>query len=147
MVGGAAVRPDVCPQLTTGATVRLVCTFSFPLLGAGFTVDWRGPSGLLAHCQGLWCWGSGVLAGVDWQGAGGGRGRLSLLLLWRSLQEGPCGTWRESDPPEGQIRRSTALGVCEVQASSLAGTGSLWDLGWGMGEGDGAGECLCSRPS
>ena len=37
-----------------------------------------------------------------------------------------------------------------VQASSLAGTGSLWDFGWGMGEGDegdGAGECLCSSPS
>ena len=24
---------------------------------------------------------------------------------------------------------------------------SLWDFGWGMGEGDGAGECLCSPPS
>ena len=41
---------------------------------------------------------------------------------------------------EGWIRRSTAMGVCTVQASSLAGTGSLWDFGWGMGEGDGAGE-------
>ena len=39
------------------------------------------------------------------------------------------------------------LGVCAVQASSLAGTGSLWDFGWGMGEGDGAGERLCSPPS
>ena len=39
------------------------------------------------------------------------------------------------------------LGVCEVQASSLAGTGSLWDFGWGMGEGDGAGKHLCSPPS
>ena len=47
-------------------------------------------------------------------------------------------------PPEGWIRRSTALGVCAVQACSLAGTGSLWDFGWGMGEGDGAGEHLCS---
>ena len=34
-----------------------------------------------------------------------------------------------------------------VQASSLTGTGSLWDFGWGMGEGDGAGEHLCSPPS
>ena len=34
-----------------------------------------------------------------------------------------------------------------MQASSLAGTGSLWDFGWGMGEGDGAGERLCSPPS
>ena len=77
----------------------------------------------------------------------GGRGRLSLLFLRRSAREGPCGTGRESDPLEGWIRRSTALGVCVVQASSLAGTGSLWDFGWGMGEGDGAVECLCSPPS
>ena len=63
------------------------------------------------------------------------------------LSEGPCGTGRWSDPPpEGWIRRSTALGVCVVQASSLTGTGSLWDFGWGMGERDGTGECLCSLP-
>ena len=78
------------------------------------------------------------------QAEGAGSTRFSFKdLLW----EGPCGTWRESDPPEGWIRRSTVLGVCEVQASSLSRTGSLWDLGWGMGEGDGAGECLCSPPS
>ena len=63
------------------------------------------------------------------------------------LQEVPCSTWTESDPLEGWIRRSTALGVCAVQASSLAGTGSLWDFGWGMGEGDGARKRLCSLPS
>ena len=63
------------------------------------------------------------------------------------LREGPCGTRRESDlPPMGWILRSTTLGVCVVQASSLTGTGSLWDFGWGMGEGDGAGEHLCSPP-
>ena len=78
-------------------------------------------------------------------GAGGvGSARLSFCDL---LLEGPCGTGRESDPPEGWIHRSTVLGVCMVQASSLTGTGSLWDFGWGMGEGDGAGECLCSPPS
>ena len=47
------------------------------------------------------------------------------------LQEGPCSTGMESDPLEGWICRSTALGVCGVQASSLAGTGSLWHFGWG----------------
>ena len=62
------------------------------------------------------------------------------------LQEGLCGIGRESDlPQEGWIRRSRAF--CAVQASSLAGTGSFWDFGWGMGEGDGVGECLCSPPS
>ena len=39
------------------------------------------------------------------------------------------------------------LGVCTVQARSVTGTGFLWDFGWGMGEGDGAGEHLCSLPS
>ena len=65
-------------------------------------------------------------------GAGGsGSVRFSFGDL---LQEGPCSTGRESDlPPEGWICRSTVLGVCAVQASSLAGTGSLWDFGWGMG--------------
>ena len=48
---------------------------------------------------------------------------------------------------EGWIRRSTALGVCVVPASSLAGTSSLWYFGWEMGEADGAGERLCSPPS
>ena len=42
-VGRAAARPDVCPQPTSGATVRLVCTLSFPLPGAGLTVEWCGP--------------------------------------------------------------------------------------------------------
>ena len=75
---------------------------------------------------------------------GAGSARFSFGdLLW----EGPCGTGRESDLPEGWICRSTALGVFAEQASSLAGTGSLWDFGWGVGEGDGAGERLCSPPS
>ena len=43
LVGGAAVRPDVCPLPTAEATVRLVCTFSSPLLGARFIVGWCGP--------------------------------------------------------------------------------------------------------
>ena len=46
LVGGAAVRPDVCPQPTAGATVRLVCTFSSPLLGVDFSVGWGGVTGL-----------------------------------------------------------------------------------------------------
>ena len=47
---------------------------------------------------------------------------------------------------DGSTEFCTALGVCTVQASFLEGTGSLWDFGWGMGEGDGAGKCLCSPP-
>ena len=76
----------------------------------------------------------------------GGAGSASLSFgdpLW----ERPCSTGTESDPLEGWIRKSTALGVCVVQASSMRGTGSLWDFGWGVGEGDGASERLCSPPS
>ena len=51
---------------------------------------------------------------------------------------------RQADPSEGWIHRSKALGVCVVQASSVTETGSPWDLGWGMGEEDGAGQRLCS---
>ena len=70
---------------------------------------------------------------------------LAHFSLGDPLQEGPSGSGRESDLlPEGWLRRSTALGICVEQASSLVGTGSLWDFGWGMGEGDGAGERLCS---
>ena len=77
----------------------------------------------------------------------GGRARLSSLFLGDPLQEGPCGSGRESVPQEGWIRRSTALGVCEVQISSLAGTSSPRDFGWGMDEGDGAAKRLCSLPN
>ena len=77
---------------------------------------------------------------------GAGGAGLAPFSLGDLLREGPCGSGRESDPPqEGWICRSTASGVGLVQASSLAGTGSLWDFAWGMGEGDGAGERLCSR--
>ena len=77
----------------------------------------------------------------------GRRGRLRSLSLGNPLQEVPCGSGRESDPLlEVWLHRSTELGVCtEELASSLARTGSLWDFGWGMGEGDGTGERLCSR--
>ena len=87
---------------------------------------------------------------ISWGGSArctGAGGAGSAHFSFRApLWEGPCGTGRESDPLEGWIRRSTALDVCAVQASSLTGTGSLWDFGWGMGEGDGAGEHLWSPP-
>ena len=115
MVGGAALRPDVCLQPISGATVRLVCTFSSPLLGGGFTVGWHGCLGYLHTARlvvlGIWriSWGRSARC----TGAGGvGSARFSF---GDPLQEGPCGTGRESDPPEGWIHRSTALGVCALQ--------------------------------
>ena len=78
---------------------------------------------------------------------GGGRSRLSSLFLRRSASGGALRHWEGGRPSEGWIRRSTALGVCAVQASSVTGTGSLWDFGWGVGEGEGASQRLCSPPS
>ena len=89
---------------------------------------------------------------ISWGGSarctGAGGAGSAHFSFSDPLWEGPCGSGRESDPPpEVWICRSPALGVCTVPASSLAGTGSLWDFGWGMGKGDGAGEGLCSPPS
>ena len=89
---------------------------------------------------------------ISWGGSarrtGAGRACSARFSFGDLPPEGPCGTGSESDPPlEGWICRSTVLGVCTVQASSLTGTSSLWDFGWGMGEGDGAGECVCFPPS
>ena len=63
------------------------------------------------------------------------------------LGEGPCSTRRETAPSEGWIHRSTVLGVCAVQTSSVMGTSSLWNFGWGMGEGNGTCQHLCSPES
>ena len=70
LVGRAAVRLDVCPQPTTGAAVRLVCTVSSPLPGAGLTMEWCAPCGGYLHTASLvvlllWDLAKGVLAGVD----------------------------------------------------------------------------------
>ena len=80
LVGGAAVRPDVCPQPTAGATVRLVCTLSSPLPGAGLTVEWCGPCLGYLHTARLvvllrWDLAKGVLARVDLEGAQGQEGQ------------------------------------------------------------------------
>ena len=114
-----------------------------PLPGAGLTVEWCGPSGLLAHCQacGAASMGSGqgrISSGGSATCTGLGGAGLASFALSGLLWEGPCSTGREADLLEGSIHRSTALGGCTVQASSVTGTGSLWNFGWGMGEGNGA---------
>ena len=145
-VGGVTeLMSDPIPPL--GPSQTGVCIlFPSPRGGIHCVVEW--PVWATCTLPGLWCWGCGILAGVDGQVAQGLEGGGSACFSFRDLLwDGPCGTGRESDQPEGWICRSTALGVCTVQAISLAGTGSLWDFGWGMGEGDGAGERLCSPPS
>ena len=126
LVGGAIVRPDVCPQPTAGATVRLVCTLSSPLPGAGLTVEWCGPCLGCLHTARLvvllrWDLANGVLARVDLQGAQGREGQAQLaLLLVVPCGRGPAAPGgRQADPSEGWIHRSTALSICEVPASSV----------------------------
>ena len=108
-VGGqAAVRPAVCPQPTAGATVRLVCAFSAPFLGGiHFGVAWT----VWATCTlpDLWCWGSGVLAGVDRQGAQGRECQAQLAfpseICFRRGPEAPGGsqTSRREGSAEAQL--------------------------------------------
>ena len=141
MVGGASVRPDVCPQPTAGATVRRV----YPLFPS--------PSGRI-HCGVAWPFWTTCTLPVLWYSLDGiwrisrggptrctgvGGAGSAHFAFGGPLWEGPCSTRREADPSEGWICRSTALGVCSVQAISVMGTGFLWDFGWGMGEGDGQG--------
>ena len=120
LVGGAAVRPDVCPQPTAGSTVRLVCTLSSPLPGAGLTLEWCGLSGLLAHCQacGAASMGSGVLAGVYPQDAQWQDGQAQLTLPLVVCCRRHSGGEGEADLWEGWIHRSTSVG-CLCGASKF----------------------------
>ena len=106
-------------------------------------------SGLLIHFQACGAASMGSGQGCISQGGsarciGVGEAGLSSFAISGPLQEGPCSTGREAGPLEGWIHRSTSLGICGLQASSVIGTGSLWNFGWGMGEGYGTFQCLCS---
>ena len=105
-------------------------------------------SGLFTRCQacaasmgsgqGLIRWGGSARC-IGVEGVG-----LASFVGGGPLREGPCSTRREAGQLEGWTHRSTALGVCLVQTSLVMGTGSLWNFGWGMGEGDGDCQHLCS---
>ena len=80
-MGGAAVRPDVCPNPLLGHSQTCVyLTFPSPRGRTHCGMVWP-LSGLLAHCQacGAASMGSGVLAGWIRKVHRGGRDRLSLL--------------------------------------------------------------------
>ena len=133
LVGGAAVRCDVCPQLTAGAMVRLVCTLSFLFPGAGLTgVVWP-LSGLLAHCQACstGSMGSGqvhISQGGSSRCTGAGWVGLGRFAISGPLWEGPCSTRREAGLSEGWIHRSTALGACTFR------DGNWFPLGFWLGD-------------
>ena len=113
---------------------------------------WSGVAPVWANCTlpGLRCcfdWIWRISHGGSTRCTGVGGAGLDHFSIGGPLREGSCSTRREADLSVGWIHKSTALGVCEVQASSVRGTGTLWDFGWGMGEGDGAGQHLCSPQS
>ena len=135
MVGGATVRPDVCPQPTLGPQSDW-CVPYLPLSQRQDSL-WSGVAPVWATCTlpGLWCCFYGIWC-ISWGGStrctGVGGADSAHFAFSGRLQEGPCGTGREADPSEGWIHQSIVLGVCAVQASSLLGTGSLGILagGW-----------------
>ena len=78
-MGGATVRPEVCPQPTAWAMVRLLCSLSSPVPGVILTVQWCGLCMAYLHSARLvvlvpWDLAKGVLAGVDQQDAQGREG-------------------------------------------------------------------------
>ena len=78
MVGGATVRPDVCPQPTLGTQSDCVCLLvPSPRGGIHCGVAW--PVWATCTLPGL-CWGSGVLVGVDQQGTQGQEGQAQLAF-------------------------------------------------------------------
>ena len=109
---------------------------------------WSGIAPVWATCTlpGLWCCFNGIWY-ISWGGSarctGVGGADLALFAVDGLLGEGPCSTRREAGPSEGWIHRSTALGLCRMQTSLVTRTGSLWNFGWGMGEGNVACQGLC----
>ena len=95
--------------------------------------------GLLCCFYGIWCIKQGGSARCTVA-----RGAASTRF---DFAGGALRYWEEGRPVRGMDPQKHSLGVCVVQASSVMGTGSLWDFGWGMGKGDGASQHLCSLRS
>ena len=100
---------------------------------------WSGVAVVGAACtlSGWWYCFNGIWPRAISQGGSarctraGGAG-LACFAVGGPLQEGPCS--REAGPSEGWIHRSTALGVCSVQASSAR----IWfPLEFQLGDGRG----------
>ena len=94
-------------------------------------------SGLLAHRQacGAASVGSGVLDGVDLQGAWGGRGRLSLLCPWWSPAGGALRDRVGGRPIRGMDPQKRSIGC--VRGASKFHDGDWFPLGFRLGHGRG----------
>ena len=107
-------------------------------------------SGLLAHCQsfGAALMGSGVLAGVDLQGAQGQEGQAQLSFPSEIRLGGALRHQEGVRPPAGGMDPQKH-GIGYLRDASKFHDGNSFPLGFwlGMGEGDGTGERLCSPPN
>ena len=95
---------------------------------------WSGvvPVGAACTLPGLWFCFSGIWhinQGGSARCTGAGGAGLAHFAIGGPLQEGPCRTGMEAGLLEEWIHRITALGICEVQANLVMGTGSLWNFG------------------
>ena len=146
LVGGATVRPNVCPQPIVGTTVRLVCTLSSPFPGAGLTVEWCGPCLGCLHTARLmvllrWDLAKGVLARVNLQFAQGQEGLSSLCCQWSPVGgvlqhwEGSCSTGREAGRQSGMDPQKHSIG--SLRRASNFGDGNWFPLGFRLGNGRG----------
>ena len=146
MVGRPQSDVMSAPAHRWGHSQAGVCLL-FPSPRGGILCGVAWPIWATCTLPGLWCWGSGILAGVDRQGAQGREGQAQLAIPSEiHFGRGPAALggshhhcWRDGS--------AEAQGWVFARCKELTGTESLWDFGWGMGEGDGAGECLCSPPS
>ena len=94
-MGRAAVRPDLPPAHHWVHSQTGVCLlFPSPRGGIHCGVAW--PIWATCTLPGLWCWGSGVLAGVDQQGAQGWEGQAQLtfplVICFGRVPEAPGGS-------------------------------------------------------
>ena len=133
LVGVATVTPDVCPQPTAGATVRLVCK-PLPRGRTHCGVVWP-LSGLLAHCQacGAALMRSGVFAGVGPQSAPRWVGQAKLPLLW-VIPWGRGLAAPEGGRPIGGMDPQKHSIWCLCRASKFS-EGNWFPLGFWLGDG------------
>ena len=99
---------------------------------------WSGVDPVWVTCTlpGLWCCFDGIWSisqGGSSRCTGVGGADSARFAFGGPLQEGPCSTSREADLSEGWIHRSTVLGICAVQASSV----NWFPLGFRLGDGRG----------
>ena len=140
LVGRASVRPGICPQPTTGATVRL-CVPCLPL-SQGQDSLWSGVAPVCAifTLPGLWCFISGIW-GISARGSTTCTelgGTVSASCQWSpvggALQQGDGGR------PIGGMDLQKHSVVC-LHGASKFGDGNWFPLKFRLGDGRGRG-CL-----